>query len=91
MQFKETNHIKEFEIHFQQIGDNEISEETYYLEDTPKNREFVELILNDFNDIEREKSNELIKYHFMIEGEYTFGFRDIMYFDALGKQWKVEK
>ena len=79
------------ELHFLQMDKDSISEETYWLDDTPDVREFIELILNDFPNMTKEESNELIKYRFMIEGNYTFGFGDIFYYDENSKRWKVEK
>lgn len=91
MQFKEIKHKNTFEFNFLQMVKDSISEETYWLDDTPEVREFVELVINDFNDMPIEKSNEIIKYRFMIEGNYTFGFGKTFYYDENGKRFEVIK
>lgn len=93
MQFKETKNNEVFEINFQVIGETFISEDTYWLKDTEENRKFVELILNDFPDMERDEANAIIEHAFMLEftEDHHFGFRDVLYYDKDGKVWMVEK
>ena len=93
MQFREIKNKEHFQINFQVIACSFISDDTYYIPDTDENRKFVDLILNDFDGIEREESNQIIEHAFMLEFEedHHFAFKDILYYDKDGKVWEVEK